>query len=106
MPRRLAAAACLALLAAPAAAAPPACLTMIADVRAWLDAHPHVSGTRMQTKEAQLQHQPTAASVAKAKMESRDHIVELLGDAEARQRSGDMAGCEATLQDIERMLKP
>jgi hypothetical protein len=94
------------LVPAAAWAAPPPCAAMIADVRAWLDAHPHVAGTRRQTVAAQLQHQPTAASVAKAKMESRDHIVELLGDAEAQQRSGDMAGCEATLGDVERMLKP
>jgi hypothetical protein len=39
-------------------------------------------------------------------MESRDHIVELLGDAEMLQRSGDMAGCEAKLADVERMLAP
>jgi len=97
----------VALVPAAAFAAPtPRCTAMVADVRAWLDAHPHVSGTQRQTVAAQLMHQPTAASVAKAKMESRDHIVELLGDAEAKQRSGDMAGCEATLADVERMLKP
>jgi len=97
----------VALVPAAAFAAPPErCTAMVADVRAWLDAHPHVSGTQRQTVAAQLMHQPTALSVAKAKMESRDHIVELLGDAQAKQRSGDMAGCEATLDEVERMLRP
>jgi hypothetical protein len=91
---------------APAPAAAVTCDAMIADLRGWLDAHPHVSGTARQTVDAQLQHQPTAASVAKAKMESRDHLVELLGEAQRRQRGGDMAGCEATLADVERMIKP
>jgi hypothetical protein len=106
MSSRLIAAACLAFVAAPAAADPARCNAMVAEVRSWLDAHPHISGTRRQTVDAQLQHQPTAASIAKAKMESRDHIVELLGDAEMLQRSGDMAGCEAKLADVERMLAP
>ena len=105
MPSRLVVLICLSVFAQPALAA-PSCATMIAEVRAWLDAHPHVSGTRAQTVEAQLQHQPTAASVAKAKMESRDHIVEQLGEAERQRRSGDGAGCEATLGDIARMLRP
>ena len=106
MSRQLLAFACLALSVVPAAAAPPRCDAMVADVRAWLDTHPHVSGTRPQTVAAQLQHQPTAETVAKAKMESRDHIVELLGEAQMQERMGDMPGCETTLADVERMLKP
>ena len=106
MSRRLAAALCLTLAAAPAAAGTVECRAMISEVHAWLEAHPNVSGTQRQSVAAQLQRQPTAASVAKARMESRDHIVELLGEAEMRQRSGDMAGCEALLSDVRRMLRP
>ena len=105
MSRRLVLACCAVLLAGPAAAA-PSCAEMVGDLRAYLDAHPQASGTRPQTVDAQLMHQPTRDSVAHAKMASHDRLVELLGDAEMQQRMGDKAGCEAILADVERMLKP
>ena len=110
--RPLAAAAFLAWAAflvwavAPAAAAPVSCEVMVSDLGAWLDAHPQVAGTARQTVAAQLQHQPTRDSVAQAKSMSREHLVELLGKAKAQQQAGDMRGCETTLKDVERMLRP
>ena len=71
---RLFAAILVAGLAASGVQATPGatCGQMVGDLQSYLDAHPGVSGTRKQTKDAQLMHQPTQHSVAKAKMESRD----------------------------------
>jgi len=51
-------------------------------------------------------HQPTQAAVAKAKQESREGLAGLLTKARSQQRAGDLAGCEATLADVMRMLAP
>ena len=88
-------------------AAPGAtCGQMVGDLQAYLDTHPQVTGTRKQTKDAQLMHQPTERSVAKAKMQSRDNLVALLAKAKSQQNEGDDVGCRSTLADVERMLKP
>jgi hypothetical protein len=97
----------LALTAQAAAAAPPAsCAHSIERAEAYLAAHPEASGTRRQTVDAQLMHQPTQAAVAKAKQESREGLAGLLTKARSQQRAGDLAGCEATLADVMRMLAP
>jgi hypothetical protein len=88
------------------AASSATCSQMIGDVQTYLDAHPGASGTRKQSKDAQLMHQPTRQSVTKAKMESHDNLVVLLGQARSKHSAGDEAGCRATLADVERMLKP
>ena len=88
------------------AASGATCGRMIDDLQSYLDAHPEISGTRKQTKDAQLMHQPTRESVAKAKMQSRDNLVALLAKAKSQQNEGDDVGCRSTLADVERMLKP
>ena len=95
------------LIASAGAAAAPArtCDAMIEGFQAYLDKHPETSGTRRQTKEAQLMHQPTQRSVAKAKWESRDNLRALLEKAKAQQAAGDAAACRATLAEVQRMLK-
>ena len=95
-----------ALASSPAPAAPrAACGDMIASLSAYVDAHPDSVGTRPQTKDAQLMHQPTRASVAKAKMESHDNLVALLAKAKSEQAAGDEKGCRHTLGYVEWMLK-
>jgi hypothetical protein len=96
-----------ALIVSSAVAAPSAsCGDMVADLQSYLDKHPDTSGTRRQTKDAQLMHQPTRDSVAKAKKESRDNLVALLGKAKAEQSAGEAAACRATLAEVHRMLTP
>ncbi len=105
--RRVAAILVAGLAASGVHAAPGAtCGQMVDDLQSYLDAHPQVSGTRKQTKDAQLMHQPTQRSVAKAKMQSRDNLVALLAKAKAQQSAGDDVGCRSTLADVERMLRP
>jgi hypothetical protein len=89
-----------------AAPAPMSCDAMVAGLQSFLQAHPQISGTRRQTKTAQLNHQPTRDSVAKAEQESRENLVAMLAKARAQQGAGDMKGCLATLAEIEWMLKP
>ena len=105
---RLFAAILVAGLAASGVQATPGatCGQMVGDLQSYLDAHPEASGTRKQTKDAQLMHQPTQRSVAKAKMQSRDNLVALLAKAKSQQAAGEEAACRATLADVERMLKP
>ena len=79
---------------------------MVAGLERYLAAHPGQAGTRPQTRAAQLMHQPTAESVAKAKMESRDNLTALLAKAKAEHAAGDEQGCRKTLGDVEWMLKP
>jgi len=94
------------LASSPALAAPgAACGDMIASLSAYLDAHPERAGTLPQTKDAQLMHQPTRQSVAKAKMESHDNLVALLAKAKSEQAGGDEKGCRHTLGYVEWMLK-
>src|SRR4051812_13257105 len=95
----------LVLSAAPAAAAPASCAHSIARAQAYLATHPQASGTRRQTVDAQLMHQPTQASVAKARQDSRMGLMDLLTQARSQQRAGDEAGCRATLADVMRMLE-
>jgi hypothetical protein len=96
----------LAALALPAPALAASCPQMVAGLERYLAAHPGQTGTRPQTQAAQLMHQPTAESVAKAKMESRDNLSVLLAKARAEHATGDEQGCRKTLGDVERMLKP
>jgi hypothetical protein len=98
----------IAVWAAVAASAAPAhtCGEMIDSLQSYIEAHPGSSGTRKQTTDAQLMHQPTRDAVAKAKKDSRENLNFLLAKAKAQQDVGDAAGCRATLADVERMLKP
>ena len=62
-------------------------------------------GALPQTTAAQLMHQPTRESVAKAKMASREHIVSLLAKAKKQQAAGNERGCRATLDEVRWMLQ-
>ena len=69
----------MALAASAAQAAPKgSCDEMVAHLDAYLKVHPNATGELRQSVDAQLMHQPTRESVEKAKMQSRDHLVELL----------------------------
>ncbi len=82
------------------------CADMVSGLQSYLSAHPQASGTRRQTKDAQLMHQPTRDSVAKAKQDSRENLVAMLAKAKAQQSAGDAEGCHATLAGVAWMLKP
>ena len=96
----------LAALALPAQAFAASCPQMVAGLEHYLGAHPDLAGTRPQTEAAQLMHQPTAESVAKAKMESRDNLSALLAKGKAEHLAGDEQACRKTLGYVEWMLKP
>jgi hypothetical protein len=96
----------VAWLAAAPASASGSCDDMVAGLDAFLKAHPSATGALPQTTAAQLMHQPTRDSVAKAKMASREHIVGLLAKAKAQQAAGDARGCQATLAEVRWMLQP
>jgi len=99
----------LALLAAfalPAPAIAASCADMVSKAEVYLAAHPDKAGTRPQTVDAQLQHQPTRDSVAKARMDSRDHLAAALSNAKAMQAAGDEAGCRKSFDAVAWMLKP
>ncbi len=94
--------------ASAAVAAPPhkSCAEMVSGLDSFLRAHPQVTGTERQTKDAQLNHQPTRESVAKAEEKSRADLVAMLAKAKLQQGAGDIEGCRATLAEIEWMLAP
>ena len=96
----------LAALALPAPAFAASCADMVSQAEAYLAAHPDKAGTRPQTVDAQLQHQPTRESVAKAKMDSRDHLAASLSNARAMQAAGDEAGCRKSFSAVAWMLRP
>ena len=95
----------LAALLPPLPALAASCDQMVSGLETYIAEHPAQAGTRPQTKDAQLQHQPTRESVAKAKMESHDNLVALLAKAKAEQAAGDGEGCRKTLGYIKWMLK-
>jgi hypothetical protein len=92
--------------ALPAPANAASCADMVSQAEAWLADHPNVVGTEPQTVGAQLDHQPTRESVAKAKTESRDHLAASLAHAKAMQAAGDEAGCRKSFDAVAWMLKP
>ena len=96
----------LVALALPAPAFAANCADMVSKAEAYLAAHPDKAGTRPQTVDAQLQHQPTRDSVAKARMDSRDHLAASLSNAKAMQAAGDEAGCRKAFDAVAWMLKP
>ncbi len=96
----------IAALALPAPAFAASCAEMVSQAEAFLAAHPDTAGTRPQTIDAQLNHQPTRDSVAKAKMSSRDHLAASLANAKAMQTAGDEAGCRKSFDAVAWMLKP
>ena len=96
----------IAALALPAPALAASCADMVSQAESYLAAHPDKAGTRPQTVDAQLQHQPTRESVAKAKMDSRDHLAAALANAKAMQTAGDEAGCRKSFAAVAWMLKP
>jgi hypothetical protein len=95
----------LAILLSPVAASAATCPQMVAGLQSYLAQHPAQAGTRPQTHAAQLNHQPTRASLAKAKAESHDNLVALLAKAQAEQAAGDAQACRKTLGYVEWMLK-
>jgi hypothetical protein len=96
----------VALAAGAAQAAPNAsCDEMVAQLDAFLKAHPGATGVLPQTVGAQLMHQPTRESIARAKQESREHVVDLLAKAKAQQSAGQAQQCRATLAEVEWMLQ-
>ena len=96
----------VAAFALPVPAYAASCADMVRQAEAYLAAHPEKAGTAPQTVDAQLQHQPTSRSVAKAKMNSRDHLAASLANAKAMQTVGDEAGCRASFATVAWMLKP
>jgi hypothetical protein len=97
----------VALAASAAQAAPDAsCDETVARLDAFLKAHPGATGVLPQTVGAQLMHQPTRESIARAKQESREHVVDLLAKAKAQQSAGQAQRCRATLAEVEWMLQP
>ena len=96
----------IAALAAPVPALSASCADMVSRAESYLAAHPDKAGTAPQTVGAQLQHQPTRDSVAKAKMDSRDHLAASLSNAKAMQAAGDEAGCARSFAAVAWMLKP
>jgi len=97
----------MALAASAAQAAPKgSCDEMVAHLDAYLKVHPNATGELRQSVDAQLMHQPTRESVEKAKMQSRDHLVELLAKAKAEQGAGKERECRATLAEVKWMLHP
>ena len=66
---------------------------MVSHAETWLAAHPDKAGTRPQTVDAQLQHQPTRDSVAKCENETRATISPpLSSNAKAMQSGGRRGG--------------
>jgi hypothetical protein len=96
----------IAAFALPAPAFAASCADMVSHAESFLAAHPDKAGTRPQTIGAQLEHQPTRDSVAKAKMDSRDHLAASLERAKAMQAAGDEAGCRKSFDAVAWMLKP
>jgi hypothetical protein len=92
-------------LAASAAQA-ASCDETVARLDAFLKSHPGATGALPQTVGAQLMHQPTRQSIAQAKRESRDYVVELLAKAKAQRSAGGEQKCRATLAEVEWMLQP
>ncbi len=96
----------IAALALPSPAFAASCAAMVSQAEVWLASHPDKVGTGPQTIAAQLNHQPTRDSVAKARMQSRDHLAASLDRAKAMQAAGDEAGCRKSFAAVAWMLKP
>ena len=74
--------------------------------RSWLTAHLDKAGIGPQTVAPQAPRQPPAASVAKAKISSREHLGVSLAGAKAMPRAGVEAGCVKPFAAVAWMLKP
>jgi hypothetical protein len=103
----------LALVAAVLGAAPASaesCTADIAQFRQTLqqkeDAGAGVVGSAPQSIDAQLEHQPTPASVARAEKNAKDQVVALLREAEAYNAQGRRRHCLAALERARLLLNP
>jgi hypothetical protein len=96
------------LNAAPASAG--SCAAEIAQFRQSLhqkeDSGTGVVGSAPQSIDAQLEHQPTPASVARAKHDAKGQVLALLAQAEAFDAQGRRDECQQALQKANLLLNP
>jgi len=108
VPVALAVAVAITLNAAPASAG--ACAAEIAQFRRLVhqkeDAGTGVVGSAPQSIGAQLEHQPTPASVARAKDDAKGQILALLAQAESFDAQGRLPECEQALRKANLLLNP
>jgi hypothetical protein len=97
-------AACMILLGAPASASD--CGSQIIGFERSLSQHPGVVGTAPQSIDAQLEHQPTPASIEKAKNGARAEIETILGQAKELDAQGMQDECNALLIRARAVLNP
>jgi hypothetical protein len=96
------------LAAAPAAAGP--CASEIAAFRHTIEQqeriNPGAVGTARQTIDAQLEHQPTPASVERGRKAARTEIATALARAESLDLQGRPDECHAALDTARLLLDP
>ena len=98
------------VLAGSARAHAASCAAEIAQLRQSLHETAHtgaaVVGSAPQSIDAQLEHQPTPASVARAKKNANEQILALLAQAEAFDAQGHGRACRRTLRRANLLLNP
>ena len=82
------------------------CGGQIAQFEQTLAQDPHAVGTAPQTVDAQLEHQPTPASIAQAKANARGNVASALDEAKALDAQGRDAECMAALERARLLLHP
>jgi hypothetical protein len=69
-------------------------------------ADPRYVGTAPQTIAAQLEHQPTVASVRAARKDAKHAVADALREAKILNAEGRTAACEAALEKARLLLDP
>ena len=88
----------------PASAGP--CADQIAEFEQFLQEHPGAVGTAPQSVGAQLEHQPTPASIERAKQNARTEIATVLAQAKVLDAEGKQNECVDALANARLLLNP
>jgi hypothetical protein len=89
---------------APAAAGP--CADQIAEFEQFLQEHPGAVGTAPQSVGAQLEHQPTPASIERARQNAKAEIAAALAQAKTLDAQGKQDECVDELAKAKLLLNP
>lgn len=106
MPRQIVAAfiAILAFGLAPAKAGP--CAGQVAEFEQYMQDHPGAVGTAPQSVGAQLEHQPTPASVASAEHSAKAQIAAVVAEAKTFDADGKQNECLEALAKAKLLFSP
>jgi hypothetical protein len=88
----------------PASAGP--CADQIAEFEQFLQEHPGTVGTAPQSVGAQLEHQPTPASIERARQNAKAEIAAALAQAKTLDAEGKQDECVDALAKAKLLLNP